>query len=503
MKNQNFNQNHNKAMKNQVKIGSYGICYPVGHCGREHIVDHYTLYDKTYTPDESIVLRALSMVGSKMIAQNYITVLTDVKDKATMWREDFDVSYQSEATGGRGVNECGPFMPAGRIVHEQKCIHVTYMYIEVSICYKKLIGTFKQSLLKPGMARTEDNTSLNDRVLDAILRESNKITDILIWNGDVGSAVKDRGHYDGLLKKIHYALENTQNQTLCIEGMGLAAGDCIEGKYGSYDINVPFNTDNNTTMADLEAELASLTHPTTCQPLLTVCNNGNGKVGITSRYDNIEIQISLSVTKCDGLNYGCPNTPGDGTITITEEVGFIFNDKPIAIKYTPVSAKNVHQEITKLYMKASVENPELLGYSDFYLHVATDVYVALQVAEAQLTANVNGQIRGGVVNPNPYGLRIVNQPQLPHGVMIGTRVSNIYFATDLMSDMSNTRVWVDIDCQEVRFRHEVLQGVQIDRYDETVSNLKCAPFKYNDPVDCNYDVLAPRCAPDAPAPCCG
>ena len=70
--------------------------------------------------------------------------------------------------------------------------------------------------------------------------------------------------------------------------------------------------------------------------------------------------------------------------------------------------------------------------------------------------------------------------------MFGSITRYLFFGTDLLSDMQNTQTWINVDCEEVRFRHQSRQGVQIDRFRDIVCNLDGAPYDFQaaQPEDC-------------------
>lgn len=483
------------ALKSVVNGDNGGSCYPIGQCTKTTIANGYSLYDKVYTIEDSIILRALAVFGSKMLDGGYITIIPNVKDKVPLYRDEMDFKYQSAANGGRGATECGPFMPKGKIdIITDKCLSVNYMYIEAAICYKKLIGSFRQSLLRPGTMFSDENTALNDRVLDGFVKSSNKQTDMLIWHGDYKSPIDDICHYDGLIKKI--ALSTTGQPAHSFEikmTNAVESDDVIEGKVGGQEFMIPFDTDANTTFTSLAAHLATLTHPLTASPLFTTMFDGTDTIKVVSNYHNIEIEMMAVVTDGTGINRaGCANVAGKGEVVVNELVAFKAQDIPITVPYKPVTAANVISIFNEMYLKTAAENGGLLGESDFYFHVSPHVYACLVSAQTMLTGpivNINQR-----VTPAPFGMRLIEQPSMQYHIIVGTRTSNIFFGTDLMTDMGNTEQWVDKNCQEVRFRHEMMQGVQIDRYSETVSNLECTPFTFQDAQPDNCGSVVKPCA---------
>ena len=480
-KNFDFGKTSSELAGFTTKMAGTGTsCYPSGNCTKETLVGKYTLYDKEYTIDDSIILRALSVYSAKMLDGGYMTIINNVKDKQPLYRDEIRVRYKSAANGGKEGNQCGPFDPDGGIdLITNKCIHTFFLYVETAICYKQLVGSFQQRLLKAGQLFQEENDSLNDRVIDEIVASNGRQTDRLIWKGDYKSPIDDITHYDGLVKKTFNAMGAAVNHSMQYDFTGTLGGaECIELQYGGQYESFPFDTDTATTIGNVAAYLTALTHPITLQPLLTVAFNGTDQITLVSNFPNLRIEMTIQSTDCDGIT--C-SASGAVAIVETELVAYEVSDAPLTIPYVPVTTSNVLKQMELIYMKAAGEHPDLSIQNDFFIHVAPKVWAALKAASMNLTGAFNG-VNGMNENPKPFGLRVVEQPGLVGcDVIFASRTSNLFFGTDLESDMDNTQIWIDRDCQEVRMRHESRQGVQIDRFVDTVSNLEGAPFVFQAP----------------------
>lgn len=460
-------------------------CYPQGNCTKETLVQNYTLYDKTYTIDDSIILRALSVYGSKMLEGGYITVINNVKDKQPIYRDELNVSYKSVANGGKDGTSCGPFDPSGKInIVTNKCISTNFLYVETAICYKKLVGSFKQGLLKKGQLMSEMNDALNDRVISEVIKSNARQTDRLIWTGDYKSPVDDICHYDGLIKKAFNAIGAAVNHTVKFAFDGtLGADECFAVQVGGIFEEYAFSTNTATTIGLIATALTAYTHPITAQPLFTVAFNGTDELLVASNFASLAVEIDIAVTDCNGAT--CTNS-NSVIVTETDEVAYEVSDAPLTIPYVTITSSNVLQQIELLYLKAAGETPDLATQDDFYIHVSPYIWACITAASLKLTGAFMGMNKPDM-KQTPFGLKIIEQPGLNQtNVMFGTRTANIFFGTDLESDLSNTEQWIDKDCQEVRFRHESRQGVQIDRFSEVVCNLEGAPFTFQaaQPDDC-------------------
>ena len=397
--------------------------------------------------------------------------MPNVKEKARLFREDFKTSYQSETTGGRKAQDCGPFLPSGKYEKQtDKKLVVKYLYNEVGVCYKTLIGTFKQNLLRAGAMFSEQNDALNDFLLAAIIRDNNIQTDKLIWHGDYKSAVAELSHYDGLVKKIAQATGTSVAEVNTFTFAGLVSGDVVEGRAGGQVINVPFITDNNTTAAAVDTALSALVDPVTGS-LLYTATNAAGVVTVTANTAGVPNDILLVVTDGTGLNF-CDeaNVAGTGTVVKATTTANVTGDEPNKIAYTVITATNVIDELEKIFLQIQEKRPELLADPNFKVHVSNQVWAMLTVALTKETKSFIGtQVMKNAAD-GPFGLPIVNQPYLFGSLIAATSADNIWFGTDLVSDLSNAQTWIDMNCQEYRFRNETFQGVQVDRFDRIFCN---------------------------------
>lgn len=217
-------------------------CLPVGTCTSKTIVLGTELEDKTYSLEESLILRTLGYSSAVMIAGGYITVVPNVKDKKPIYSTKVKTEYQSTTTGGRDKTDCGPFTAAGTFEEKIKYIYTFYLYNEVALCYKKLIGKWQQNLLNKGANNSEDNTTLNDYIVEQILLNNNIQTGELIWFGDYGSPVKRLSHYDGLIKKAYQAISTGEAGVDRYVFASVTTGDHIEGRLGGHTVDIEYTS---------------------------------------------------------------------------------------------------------------------------------------------------------------------------------------------------------------------------------------------------------------------
>ena len=465
--------------------------FPCGTCSNENVFGGFKLYDKTYGPEDSITLRALSIASARMISGQYLTVVPDVKagDKKVMYRDDLDINVKSIANGGHNGDRCGTFDPSGKWQPiTDKFLCVNYLEVNSSICYKELTGTFRSSLLSAGALVNENDDALNDVLIRKIISKFNQLIDRHIFMGDFKSADDSVTHFDGFVKQTHLAGQTINAQTYEVTISGLEEGDCIEGFIGGANVNVPFNTDLATTIADLQANITTYCVATNATPLFTVTFDGVDKLTLVSNYMKSDLKVTLKSTDCNGL--GDCYVSGKGMVTVEETCTFLAQDRPIMIPHCPITTANVFQQMNALFLAARSENPDLLSQNDFYLHVSPHVYGTLISAQAIQSGNVNTS----TTNLTPFGIRVVEQPGLANGgdnVMFGSLRRNLFFGTDLLSDLTNTETWYEKKCQEYYFRHAVTAGVGIDRFSDTVSNLACFNAKWQPAQNCGGSVLDP------------
>ncbi len=460
--------------------GSFAFSgFPCGECTGTNSILGFDLESRTYSLEEAKMLRALAYATATAIP--FLTVMPNVKTRERLFREELEFTYQSKATGGRGKDECGPFRSGGdHVILSDKFIKTFYMYIETSICYKKLIGTWKQFMLKAGMGRSEENTSLNDWVVISAIRDANIQTDQLIWLGDYGSATDNLAHYDGFLKLLTLGSTATilaQAETHTFTG--LLAGDSIEGFVGGTAIDEPFDTDNDTTVGNLRTTLAALTG-TDGNAVLAITGATNVCI-ITSADSGVPLHVNLVVTDGNGLD-ACGDplvAAGAGVDVISTIVPHDYKqDKPMEIDYAVITSANVLSICETIATKLSARNTggerrDILDMTNYNIHVSSFFMTMLEIAIKNKKIDAGFDEGSNVMTL--FGLKFVSQNHIPQNVIIGGNQANMFFGTDLLSDMNTTQIWTEINQQEVRFRLEVAQGVQIDRMGDMITNIGDSP----------------------------
>ncbi len=465
--------------------------FPCGTCSNENVFGDFKLYDKQYSHEDAITLRALSVASTRMLSGQYLTVVPNVKagEKVPMYRDDLNVNYKSVANGGHDGTRCGTWDPSGNWeVITDKFLCVTFMEINSEICYKTLLGTFRSSLLTPGAVVNDSDDALNDILIRKIINKSNEIIDRHIFMGDFKSADDSVTHFDGFIKQVHLAGQTVNAQSYEAVFTGLAAGDCIEGFVGGQEINIPWNTDAATTITDLQTNVTTFAVATNATPLFTVTFDGVDTVTFVSNYAKSDLKLSLYVTDCNGI--GDCATSGAGTVVVNETNTFMAQDRPIMIPHCPITTANVFSQMNALFLAARSENPELLSQSDFYLHVSPHVYGTLISAQAIQSGNINTS----TTNLTPFGINVIEQPGLANGgdnIMFGSLRRNLFFGTDLVSDLGQTETWYDRNCQTYKFRHAITAGVGLDRFSDTISNLACMNANWKPAQNCGGSVLDP------------
>lgn len=454
---------------------------PCGVCNQTHVINGVTFEDRTYDVSDSTFVRALAYTQSKTIENGSVTTLEDVKTKRRLYREELIVDFQSEATGGKSAEECGPFDPQdARREVEESWISPQHMYIELSLCYKKLVKSWKQSQLKRGAARSEDDTSMNDWVLQSILKGSNKSIDKLIWQGDYKSADTSIAHHDGFQKKIFNKLGTIEYHTEEWSFSGILAGDHIEGRVGGTDIDIAFSTSNDVTVDDLVTALAALTDNEGVA-LFTVSNPTAPVVRLVNAKGNTENDAEFYVTDGTGVDYLCnaANTAGAGAVAYTLVTDIQGNVIPIAIPWVTLTKGNILDQLELLYTTVNSTNSDIWDL-DPDLHISTH---AAGLLNAALTDKGVGALadlyRDFGKKTAPFGFNIVPNNNIANDALILFDSKNAFWGTDLISDMNEVEMWVDKKCQTVDFRLEMKAGVGIGNYGEVACNFDGAGFVYN------------------------
>lgn len=453
-----------------------GNIIPQGSCTKKTLVLGEELEDRNYNLEDSLLLRTLMYEDAFMIKNNFVTVVPDVKDKKPIYKESIDTEYQSAATGGRGKTECGSFRGDGKYNEVIRYIYTFYLYNEIELCYKTLIGKWKQTKLNKGAGNIEENTTLNDFVVQELIKNNNKQTDELIWWGDYKSPQKRLAHFDGIVKKMYQAITAVVAQVDLFTFSGVQNGDYIEGYAGGYSIKVPFNGSQAQTLIDLASELSDLKSVVTGEALYTVATLGSPKtqVRVTANIATIPNDITLLITDGTGLD-SCEKATvaGVGTVTYSATTPFVKTNTPITTTYETITVSNILAKLADIYTAINTYRPELLNDPNFRIFVSPTVWGLMALA----VTNTSGGTKGlDILQDNPpYALPIVKAVSLKGSFIVGFSSDNVFFGTDLISDLSNADQWIDKDKQVVKFRNETMQGVQIADFTETICNFDGNP----------------------------
>jgi len=459
---------------------------PCGICNQTEFINGVEFESRTYDYADSTFIRSLAFTGSDMISGGHMTVIDDIVSRQRLFREDLHFYFQSPATGGKSALECGPFDPQSPDREtDESWLSPQYHYMELAICYKKLIKTWKQSQLRPGIARAEENTSLNDWVMMKMLESGNRNYDHLIWKGDYGSGDQQLSHFDGLIKKIFNRLNTAATHEETFQFTGLQAGDSIEGLVAGVTINVPFDTDNDTTVANLAADLIAVQDPYG-NAVFTI-----GVAGDTVTVTNNKVasfnRVSLFVTDGTGVDFLCnqANNAGNGTLVYNEVIPVSGRKAPVSIPLTTLTKNNIIDQMEALYLQVNSQNCEIFDYNPT-LHISKHAYGLLQAALVDLGVGALSDVFSEFGRKTaPFDFNIHETRYLPNDAMVLMDNGNAFFGTNLLADHNDIKTWVDNDCQQVRMRAEMTGGVGIGNYGEVACNFDGAAWTFlaDEPFD--------------------
>lgn len=465
---------------------------PCGDTISSELIGGMELETRVYGLEDAMILRALSYRDAKMV--NYMTQMPNVKCKERLYREELRFQFQSAANGGRGAKDCGPFKSVGDYRKPtDKFIKSFYVYIETSLCYKKLIGTYKQNLLNAGARLSENNTSLNDFVITSMLRDANRQTDQLILLGDYGSADGVLTHYDGLLKMAYQAVAAGGNPAKNkYTFASLVTGDYVQVRAGGQILTIAWDTDNDTTVGNVVTAITAISGYDGVATY-TVANPTGPVMTVESSDGNRPIDLKIWVTKNTGFNQcGEPNDAGAGTVAIDvlQKVD-TANDVPMNLTYQAMTHANAIDIAAGVADALGARNTgtfseDALDMDNFFIHVSPRVMGTLRIAHTKLTGTSGASKLDQIQTEKIFGLNFVEQSFIPDNILFGAEKQNLFFGTDLASDLGQVDVWSDKNSQEVRMRMEARQGVQIDRFRDILVNFDGLSWSFEaaQPMDC-------------------
>lgn len=355
----------------------------------------------TYAGNAAGPYIARALFGSKTLNQNLITVYQGIKRRAVIRGFDQGVIIQ-DATA--------TFTPSGDTTFDERYLDPLLLSVMFEISYNDLVQSWEAAKLKPG---ANNNAIPSDLAAFLVAQMEAKIAlsnEKLIWQGKIGSEFTFSEDYDGILSKL--------NSTSAVPKLA-------------------------ATVGQLAISGISVANP----GVVTVSSTANLLTG-----DKVTITGANSATLVGGAAIS------GQTFTITVINGTTFS-LGVAVTGTAsttgyaqfVNQSNVVEVLTALYNAT----PEAIrSQPDFVIYVPVHVADAYKLRQASV-ANGAGTYFTTDKPLNFLGRQIAEMPYFNNNWLLATRVSNLFFGTDLLSDFNQVQV-IDMrqstGDQKVRYR---------------------------------------------------
>lgn len=322
------------------------------------------------------------------IKKKAITVHPNIKKKEFIQTLTTNATFQARADA---------FTASGATTIAERSLTPTNLMSQDEVGVTVLLTAWQAQQMKAGADNNMLPDTLSRFLVDRKIEIIGNQQDELIWQGDTTLTSNTiRKWHDGIL-------------TLAIADSGVTKG---------------------TPTAQL---VTALTVGATT--LLTITSTTNLNVGDKVSLGNF---AGADAATLNGLSFSILTIPSSTTITIDAvTTGLTITDNTDAAWIQYINKSNV---IAMLESVMRSTTPQVRNAPDFGL------YVPDHVAEAYIDANIAAGIGHGVAYQNEYGLlykgkQIFRQQYFLDNTILSSRVGNLFFGTDLLSDENEVRAW--------------------------------------------------------------
>ena len=322
------------------------------------------------------------------IKKNAITVHPGIKKKEFIQTLTTNATFQARADA---------FTASGATTIAERSLTPTNLMSQDEIGITVLLTAWQAEVMKAGANNNELPTELSNWIINRKVEIIGNQQDELIWRGDTTLTSNTiRKWHDGII-------------TLAIADSGVTKGTPTQ-------LTVTAITVGATT-------------------LLTVSSTANLNVGDMVTCGNF---AGADAATLNGLAFSIVTIPSSTTLTIDAvTTGLTITDNTDAAWFQYINKSNVVAMMESVMRSTS---PAVRNAPDFAL------YVPDHVAEAYIDANMAAGIGHGVAYQNEYGLlykgkQIFRQQYFPENTILSSRVGNLWFGTDLLSDENEVSAW--------------------------------------------------------------
>lgn len=352
----------------------------------------------TYAGEEASGYISQALLGARSLDRGLLTLIPNVRKKATIRGLEQDVVFQDPSCA---------FSPEGNTTLDERYLSPVSLSVMYELCFKDLYQSWEAAQLSGGNGKGDIPEDLGQFLISRMQEKINIGIERLIWQGKSGSDFSFSASFPGLLAKMETASP--------VVKLGATIGQL------------------------------SITGITKANPaVVTVASTANLQTG-----DKVTLRNVGGMTDVNGQTY---------TITVLSATTFSLGVNSSSFgTYTSggvvqfINQSNVIEVLTALYNAT----PEAVKRrDDFRILVPGHVADAYRFRQAT-AANGAGTYFTTDKPLNFLGKPMEEMPWFAPNTLVATRISNLFFGTDLLSDFNEIQV-VDMRQttadQKIRYR---------------------------------------------------
>lgn len=478
--------------------------------GQHTIEDGFAFQSKTYDREDAELIERAGFARAQVFASTPLAGSVDQggEDAApqiatpkmglkpgmqyTVYAEEYTSEWQGELDGWLS-NSC-IFAPKAikRVIETERTLCVKKVHQATDLCYKELLETRLQDRLLAGSKGEDDTDFLNQVVLDTFIETNHINIDRHAFQGDYGAADNAISKVDGWVKQLVQATGTSQGQIIDYVFTGDLTGLTIMGQVGGDTFFVPFDTDADTTIINLVAQLNTYYERRKGRKLFkTVAVGGTSRTVRVTAWEGYSIVLDMVIgTGADGF-YRCPsehilkaNTPPSDPsaiyMTATEIQAAVAALSPISVDLVSVRADNVMQLFDDFYdainnTDSSMLQPNFGGN----MLVARNVYNSYirAVHNQERSKHIAGNQGGSNLAVYEYmGLRLVPINYMQNNMYMLARPQDLLVGVDLVNDVETFETHRVPMTSKIQFHGATTIGFQVRRVDKIAGT-------FSDPTD--------------------
>lgn len=500
------------------RVDTSGGCYT-----RSYQDLDVTIYPRQYTADaafkiSSLIITAfeeevdaMGWLARDEAGYKFLTVKEFADVKHPLWSINIRAGGLKGRLTKKSHDKCSSFGCENTISPEtNRYICTSEVGNCFSYCLLDLVETYLQdyaltqrneisTAFRDGRKATPVYTSdvIESRIVDEIIEKfvfDTKVSlDKTIAYGDIFSNDTNLTGFDGLFKQLYHAGKNgVSYHTVDYKVKGtMNASHSFFIKTGTKTIEVPFNTDLETTYGDLINQLNALTFGSDVYPVMAeyVFDNSSAIIGVrvssTVEGENIPVELGIGYSSDDD-GFSCDD-PCELRLYQRVVSAASIGSRPVCIDYDPeLSEATAFEYFEKIMKKVHIDEQLRAKKSMLQLHVSPELAQILRYSR-------RFSLPGGVAPMGPMSLEdiaalfgiegIYEKPQLSGKAFLMTYPENIVFGINNRLDQAYNNFRIEVagvgatDCNGRDMRDHIVidwkayMGVGFIHFRHVVTNI--------------------------------